>query len=41
MLREDATPTLGGVAGQINGNNRELERLNAELIQLQEQLSID
>ena len=39
MLREERSSTLGGVAGQINGNNRELERLNAELIQLSEQLS--
>ena len=39
VLREERSSILGGVAGQKNSNNRELERLNAELIQLQEQLS--
>ena len=39
MLREERSSALGGVAGQINANNRELEQLQSQLIQLQEQLS--
>ena len=39
MLKEERSSVLGGVAGQINANNRDLERLQSELIQLQEQLA--
>lgn len=38
-LREEKVSTLGSVSGQINSNNRDLERLQSELAKLQEDLS--
>ena len=38
-LKEERGSTLGAVAGQINSNNRDLEGLQSELIQLREELS--
>ena len=38
-LREEKVSTLGSVSGQINSNNRDLERLQSELANLQEDLS--
>lgn len=38
-LKEEKVSTLGTVAGQINDNNRELESLQSELVELRESLS--
>ena len=39
VLREERGTILGGIAGQIDSNNRQLEQLQSQVVQLQEELS--